>query len=390
MKQMLFRAIAPGIALSCMAIDAYAQQDFTIEGKLAAGKKGLVRITYTNRDQTIMDSMQTTDGTFFFKGRIDQPVEAEMVLNPLYGQITYDQYISQDNRSFCLAPGKNSIASVDGCKVAVITNGQPQKDFEKITWLHTRFDELNMQLMQRGNRFFAEKNEKALQAVKDSMTLLRQQRFTADSLFISGNSSSYVAFDVFFELNFFAVIDLPVVVSAFHRFSEEIQQSYKGKLLARRIAMAQQLDAGKTAPEISLLDTTGQPVLLSSLRGKYVLLCFWSSSVQQSRALISAAKQTMERLAGKNITLFSVACERDWNRWQTVLRTENMPGIQVIDMDGTNSKGPVSEVAKAYDLHLVRLPQCFLLDREGKIIARNLPGNTELPANVEKLINEHL
>jgi peroxiredoxin len=161
-------------------------------------------------------------------------------------------------------------------------------------------------------------------------------------------------------------------------------------MLVKRIALAQQLDAGKTAPEISLLDTGGQPALLSSLRGKYVLLCFWSSSIQQSRALISAAKQTMERLAGKNIALFSVACERDWNRWQAVLRTENMQGIQVIDMDGINSKGPVSEVAKAYDLHLVRLPQCFLLDREGKIIARNLSAGMELPAHVEKLINEHL
>src|SRR3546814_4345653 len=67
-----------------------------------------------------------------------------------------------------------------------------------------------------------------------------------------------------------------VIEPAFNKLSAALKNSDKGKAIAVQLETMKRVDVGALAPEFSQPDTTGTPIALSSLRGKYVLIDFWA------------------------------------------------------------------------------------------------------------------
>lgn len=137
---------------------------------------------------------------------------------------------------------------------------------------------------------------------------------------------------------------------------------------------------GTEAPEITLPDTAGNPVKLSSSRGNIVLLDFWAAWCPPCRMENPNLVKAYDLYHDRGFTIFQVSLDRTKEAWTKGIREDNLGRwIHVSDLKYWNS-----EVIPVYNLE--QIPTSYLLDREGRIIASNLRGD-ELLNRLEQIFN---
>ena len=144
------------------------------------------------------------------------------------------------------------------------------------------------------------------------------------------------------------------------------------------------LEIGNKSPEIKLPTTKGDTVLLSSQKGKLVLIDFWGTwcapCVEEQAELARLYKKY--KLAsftnGKGFEIYGVALEAKKPNWENFIAKNKISWIQVSDL-----KFWRSPVAKTYNIQ--GLPFNVLIDGKGVILAKNLHGK-----DLEKEIGMYL
>lgn len=134
---------------------------------------------------------------------------------------------------------------------------------------------------------------------------------------------------------------------------------------------------GAVPPDISLQTIDGKTVTLSSLKGKTVLLYFGGSSFVPSRRLNAQLVFLYRKYQPKGFEIYQVCIEKDKAAWQKSLSEDKIYWNAVSDL-----KFWESEVVQTYNVKAI--PTTYLLDIEGKIIAKNVLGQ-ELQSKLESI-----
>jgi len=136
---------------------------------------------------------------------------------------------------------------------------------------------------------------------------------------------------------------------------------------------------GQPAPEISLQDSTGKTVSLSDYRGKVVLIDFWASWCGPCRQENPNVVRMYQRFKDHGFEIFGVSLDQERGKWVQAIQQDNIHWVHVSDLRGWQSSA-----AKLYAVSSI--PSTFLVDREGKIIARGLRGE-ELEEKLDEVLN---
>jgi len=139
-------------------------------------------------------------------------------------------------------------------------------------------------------------------------------------------------------------------------------QDIEGKFLSEASTMI-----GGLAPEIKLNGPDGKPVSLSSLRGKVVLIDFWASWCGPCRRENPNVVKMYQKYKDQGFEIFGVSLDNDANRWKAAIQGDGLTWYHGSDLMGWKSRP-----AQMYQVHSI--PATFLLDKEGKIIAKGLRG----------------
>jgi len=127
--------------------------------------------------------------------------------------------------------------------------------------------------------------------------------------------------------------------------------------------------AARNAPELKLdpdlKDISGKRVVLSSLRGKYVLLSFWTSTSEQCVAENLILKTYYQKYHSKGFEIYQVNLDANETTWRKAVKFDELPWISVREENPAN---PVN--ARLYNVQ--ELPANYFYDKNGTIIAKDL------------------
>lgn len=138
------------------------------------------------------------------------------------------------------------------------------------------------------------------------------------------------------------------------------------------------VEIGDIAPDIDLLQPDGTKLKLSSLRGKIVLIDFWASWCGPCRAEFPNVKIAYEKYKSKGFEIYGVSLDDNNVKWTTAIQSMGLNWKHVCDF-----KGWGTAPAKVYKVS--GIPATFLIDKNGKVIAKNLRGPA-LEAKLKELL----
>jgi peroxiredoxin len=149
------------------------------------------------------------------------------------------------------------------------------------------------------------------------------------------------------------------------------------KELRKQLNTVLSLTIGSKAPDFLQPDTTGRLVSLSSMKGKYVLIDFWASWCAPCRAENPYLLKAYAKYNDKGFTILSISMDGSRKAWLNAVKEDNLKWPQLGDL-----KVEENEVAKSYGV--TAIPANFLIDPQGKIVAKNLRGD-KLEKELKKL-----
>ncbi len=134
---------------------------------------------------------------------------------------------------------------------------------------------------------------------------------------------------------------------------------------------------GMRAPEISGMTPDSSTFALSKLRGKVVLVDFWASWCGPCRRENPKVRELYAKYKDQGFEILGVSLDRDATAWKRAISDDQLTWKHISDL-----KGWQSSYASLYSV--TSIPQTILLDKEGKIIVRNLRGDA-LAARLQEI-----
>ncbi|MBG0860744.1 MAG: AhpC/TSA family protein [Bacteroidales bacterium] len=165
------------------------------------------------------------------------------------------------------------------------------------------------------------------------------------------------------------------------RHTKALMQDFEKEMNAFQMRQIQELTSSlpETKLDPDLKDINGKRVSLSSLRGKYVLLTFWTSESRECVAENLQLKEYYRTYSRRGFEIYQISLDRDESEWKAAVKFDELPWIS------TREENPGDPV-NARLFNVKTLPANYLFDKEGKIIASNLHGRP-LQIKLNQLFN---
>ena len=141
--------------------------------------------------------------------------------------------------------------------------------------------------------------------------------------------------------------------------------------------IADTIPESKLDPELA--DINGKRVRLSSLKGKIVLLAFWSAGSRDCIAENLQLKEFYKLYSKKGFEIYQINLDPDESIWKNAVKFDELPWISTREDDPSNPK-----YARLFNVKSV--PYNYLIGRDGNIIASNLHGRS-LQIKLNQLFN---
>jgi thiol-disulfide isomerase/thioredoxin len=157
-------------------------------------------------------------------------------------------------------------------------------------------------------------------------------------------------------------------------FEKEMNKMYVSQIEQ----ITKNLPPTKLDPDLK--NIAGSRIALSSLKGKYVLLTFWSVQSKDCMKENLQLKEFYKLYNKKGFEIYQINLDENESLWKAAVRFDELPWISTREDDPQNPKNAILFNVKS-------LPTNYLFDKESKIIASNIHGKT-LQLKLEQLFNK--
>ena len=225
----------------------------------------------------------------------------------------------------------------------------------------------------------AKKDEATLQKIQNDFQAAQQANINKIKAMIPEMGTNLVA--LWTAGNFLnPENDIETLTQVSERFKAEKPNSpnIHVKTFHQQIMRMKGVDVGSEAPEIAMKTPSDSTLALSSLRGKYVLIDFWASWCGPCRKENPNVVRMYYKFKDKGFDIFSVSLDQEKDSWVKAIEKDGLPWHHVSDLQFWNSAA-----AAAYGVQAI--PATFLLDKEGKVIAKYLRGE-DLERKLEEVL----
>lgn len=337
------------------------QPKYKLTGKIKGIDQGLIYLSHNTGDKEIKDSAVITDGNFTFSGTVP---EVKIYTLKIKG--------GKQQKNFFLENKKISITGDKDSLFNAKVVGSPETDtyfgFYNGPWraitakagqIYRRLDSAN----QKGKITLTPAQRKPFDDDFKALDVLNQN---AIKTYIEAHASS-VAVAAIVEERFINYPNPEQAAIMYAIFSPAVKSSFYGRAIKESLALTNKTAPGKLAPDFVMNDVDGKPIKLSALRGKYVLVDFWASWCGPCRKENPNVVAAYKKYHDKGFEILGVSLDGKKEAWLKAIKDDELTWKHVSDL-----KGWSNSAAALYGVKSV--PASFLLDKDGKVVAKDLRG----------------
>ncbi len=376
MKKTILLAIAATISVCMVACgskedtpEKLSSGTVTVKGTLQGIDTGTVEIATLASDSVKLDSVEVKGGKFTYEIDAKEALPYVVRVSDGMGQPLF----------FFADPGTVTITGhADSLQKATVKGGKNQQIFAQLDVEMKKVQEGQQALQQEFmmaqstgdtavlksiEERFVEGNEKLISFAKD---LAGKNPVNPVSAFIAVNFMNDPA-------------KMDELKALYEKFSPAVKGSYYGKQIGEALEAAAKTSVGALAPDFAQPDVEGNSFQLSSLRGKVVLVDFWASWCGPCRIENPNVVAAYNKYKDKGFDILGVSLDQSSDDWKKAIEADKLAWHHVGDMKGWNN-----DAVQLYGIKAI--PASFLLDKEGKIVARDLRGEA-LDKKLAEILN---
>ncbi len=349
-------------------ISAQKASSFSVNGTIKNYVPNYIYMHHKWDDKDFTDSAKVVNGAFTFNGKTQEP--------NMYWITAVNNINAQPNLVFFIDGGKNTVtANADSLPFANVKGGPTQKDYMDYRTLMSGFGLKQQQLYKDYNEAQAKGDANGMQKAQTEFNGLQGSVKQGLKDFVKSHPKSIIGgYIIHFEYNnpSTTIEELEELVGY---LDKSVKQTKFGKLAQKRLDGLKGFTVGYPATNFSQTTPDGKTINLSDYKGKkYVLVDFWASWCGPCRGENPNVVAAYNKYKEKGFTVLGVSFDQNKDQWLAAVQKDNLTWDHVSDL-----KGWGNEVGKLFGI--TSIPQNFLVDKEGKIVGKNLRG----PALEEKL-----
>ena len=350
MKKILIFATSALLLASCGNKNQYV-----IEGKVEGANP---TVYLFDQENNVLDSVSVKEGAFRLKGVAEEP------------RIAVLRDARDESATFAamllLEPG------------TIAVNDNPENPFRKRV-TGTPANDASTAYADAANKLLAEFRDSS--TTEERMAAIEKEYEELARLAMDQNRNNLfgallLADQMSYELSGQELLD------EIGKFAPEIQQSKVLTDLRTHAEAKLKTDVGQPYIDVVDTDADGKEISLKSVvenpANKYVLLDFWASWCGPCMGEVPHLKQAYDEFHKKGFEIFGVSFDNDREKWLGAVEEKQMNWIHVSGLNGFDNQ-------HAKDYAVQAIPANFLIDSEGKIVAKNLRGE-ELYNKIAELL----
>jgi len=376
MKKLLFVALSATLLFSC---NKRLTDGYTVSGSIDSiedGEQVFIQLSNEIGEVIAIDTTLVQNGKFEFTGKANEIEFAYIQIGSLPWKIPF----VLENEKITITAYKDSLQ-------ASKTGGSYNN--EELAKFNSTFEGLQKKLGQ-----FQQNNSRAMEQARQANDTVAINKFTKDyknlednlrnflENYPSENPKSYISLILLSQMINNPSTDFEKTKANVNILAPELKSTKIGKKLEERIQEISATSIGQIAPDFSAPNPEGKMVSLKESMGKVTLIDFWASWCGPCRVANPYLVHLHNEFHEKGLNIIGVSLDKEdaHNKWTDAIATDKLTWTQV-----SNLKFWQDPIAKQYSVQSI--PATFLLDAEGKIVAKNLSG-LELKAKIAELLGE--
>ncbi|MFN3758167.1 MAG: redoxin domain-containing protein [Algoriphagus aquaeductus] len=341
---------------SCGGSETAIEGKVLITGKIENAPQGLVILTqYTDSRPKVLDTLEVNGkGEFTYDLEVNTPTFYEL---NLFGQRAVKLALFKENVEVNYNFSDPGSLKIEG-----------SSDSKEMLKLEKLMEEYQLTVNALNEQYYEAMSKNDTESIKriqmEAMTLESQQAEKVKEM-INSMGDSFASLAAIGLLN--PKNDFPFIDELVSRLNENYPGTTSIMQMKQQLDEMRALSVGQVAPDIELPDPNGNMVKLSDLRGKYVLIDFWAAWCKPCRQENPNVVRLYNQYKSKGFEVFGVSLDRTKEDWVKAIADDQLTWTHVSDLKYFNSAA-----AELYKIEAI--PATYMIDPDGKIIAKDLRG----------------